>query len=371
MRKFAYTVGAPQTTEMVISRGIVKNPQDFELIPESSKKSKIFVFTDETVARLYGVEFESALRSQGYDTCLMVYPDGENTKTIGTYAEAVEKVISFGPDEGSVFISLGGGVICNFCGFIAATIHRGLTLIHIPTSLMAQCDAAISHKQALNGRTGKNLVGAYYSPHAVYVDVDVLNTLNERLLRDGMAEIIKHALGIGEKQVQYLLEAKEEFWGDSEFMQRVLLENISHKCEIVQKDPNEDAEGVILLYGHAIGHAIEFWSRGDLYHGESIGIGMVMSARIGELLGVSTKEFTQLHLNLMQKFKLPVYIPDNLSFEDFFKYCKFDKKSSASVIRMGLLKDVGILQKAGDDFHVEVPEEVLKEAFILTRKPNV
>ncbi|MBN2719354.1 MAG: iron-containing alcohol dehydrogenase, partial [Deltaproteobacteria bacterium] len=322
---FDYHIQIDQCTEMLMCRGLVAAPEHYPIIPRQSASSPVFVFTDETVSELYGNRFVSRLRGLGYNIHAIVLPDGEEAKTISNYVYLVERVLSRGVDERSVFISLGGGVVCNVCGFVASTIYRGLELIHIPTTLMAQCDAAISHKQAINGHFGKNMVGTYYSPSKVLVDVETLQTLNDRQIRDGYAEVIKHALSQDVDLANMLFSFEGDIRSLS-FLEKVIERNVMLKCELVRQDPKELNEAMVLQYGHTAGHPLEHLSGYTLYHGESVAIGMIFAARVAALLGACDDATVNSHYRLIRKFGLPTEIPREIQLSDFMEALKFNKR---------------------------------------------
>mmetsp|Transcript_7368 Transcript_7368/g.24274 ORF Transcript_7368/g.24274 Transcript_7368/m.24274 type:complete len:462 (+) Transcript_7368:89-1474(+) len=265
---YHFTTGAPVRTEVLVARGVVARPEDatFEIIPKSSASSPVFVFTDETVNSLYGERFVKGLTTLGYDVRKIVVPDGEDAKTLEVFSQLADHVLSVGIDKHSVLISLGGGAVANVCGFVASTLHRGVGLIHFPTTLLAQCDAAISHKQAVNAPHGKNLVGSYYAPLKIIVDPQVLETLEDWLLPDGFGEIVKHALC----QDSVLLRMLDDHDGDLldlDFLEKTVRRTIELKCEVIDVDPKEKREAVVLIYGHELGHAIETVSHGPFFFG--------------------------------------------------------------------------------------------------------
>ncbi len=361
--QYDFIAGKPELTQMLVGRGIFKDPSRIELIPSESASSPIFIFTDETVAPLYAIPLETKLKSYGYRTNLIVMKDGEESKSLNNYVKLTEKVLSLGVDEKSVFISVGGGVVCNVCGFIASTIYRGLDLVHLPTSLMAQCDAAISHKQAINGYLGKNMVGAYYSPRMVAVDVEALLTLDERLMKDGMAEVIKHALCKDEGYVDLLLKHQGDFIRDLDLLEEVIRRNVAHKCRLSKEDPKELSEGMVLQYGHTVGHPIEHLSGYSLYHGESVAIGMMVEVRVSRLLGVCGDDLVELHETLLRKFGLPVKVPKEISCADMLKTLRYNKRYLTEGTRMPLLSQAGQMWHVKGDYAIPVPTEVLIEAF--------
>ncbi len=366
-QEFRFEVGAPVVTRMVVGRGFVRDPNRLSLIPPESASSPIFVFTDETVHELYGRSLLEAMRNMGYDVHSIMLPDGEESKSLANYLYLVERVLSRGVDERSVFVSLGGGVVCNVCGFVASTIYRGLNLIHLPTTLMAQCDAAISHKQAINGQKGKNLIGSYYSPRLVAVDVEVLSTLSERLLRDGMAEVLKHALGQDPAYIDLLLSHPGDL-RDLDFLERVVRRNVDLKCELAQTDPKEVREAMVLQYGHTVGHAVEHLSGYSFYHGESVAVGMMVAARVARILGGCDDALVDLHETLIKKFQLPTTIPANIHSADIIDALRYSKKHLTEGTRMALLAGPGVLWQVDDDYAIPVSDQVLTEAIAASRE---
>lgn len=360
---YDFVTGEPKVARMVVGRGFVKDPTSIELIPAASASSPIFVFTDETVGELYGRHFIESLRGQGYNIHGIVLPDGEESKTLANFVYLVERVLSRGVDEASVFISLGGGVVANVCGFIASTIYRGLDLVHLPTSLMAQCDAAISHKQAINSHLGKNMVGAYYSPRLVAVDVETLSTLNERLIRDGMSEVVKHALGQDPEYVDFLMSYEGNFALDLDFLEAVVNRNIELKCILARDDPKELREAMVLQYGHTAGHPIEHLSGYQLYHGESVAIGMMIAARVSRILGGCKDDLVELHERIIKRFGLPITAPRSIIGQDMVNALKYNKRYLTEGTRMALLSGVGELWNVNDNYVIPVPDHVLLEAF--------
>jgi len=358
---FDYVIDKPQHTCITVGRGFVADPSRIHLIPPSSASSPIFVFTDETVAGLYGHRFRDRLESMGFNANLIVLPVGEESKSLTNYAYLVERVLRKGVDEQSVFISLGGGVVCNVCGFIASTIYRGLNLIHLPTTLMAQCDAAVSHKQGINGYQGKNMVGTYYSPKLVAIDVETLNTLPDRLLADGFAEIIKHAVGQDPDYVKLLL-AHNGTLRDLDFVEETIRRNVQLKCDLVMNDPKELAEGMILQYGHTVGHPVEHLSGYSLYHGEAVAVGMAVAARVSRLMGGCDAALVELQDELNRHFCLPSRIPRGIRSDDILSTMRFNKKFLTEGTRMALLRGVGRLWSENGDYAIPVSDRIVQEA---------
>jgi 3-dehydroquinate synthase len=273
----------------------------------------------------------------------------------------IEEVLAQGIDERSILISLGGGVVCNVSGFAAATLYRGIGLVHVPTTLMAQCDAAISHKQALNGARGKNLVGAYYAPQRILVDVDFLQTLTDRQLRDGLAEALKHALAQDPAYLAWFL-AQGRALRDPRFLEHVVRRNIELKCELMAGDPKERAAGLALQYAHNVAHAVEYLSGYGLMHGESVAIGMMVAARVSRILGACDEALVETHDRVLERYDLPRRVPASMRAADVIAAMRYDKKTLAEGVRMPLLAGVGALWRVDGDYAIPVPEPVLAEA---------
>jgi 3-dehydroquinate synthase len=353
-------------TCVALRRGLLEAPELAELIPDSSASSPVFVFTDETVHRLHGERFVEKLHRKGYDANVMILPDGEEAKTLSNYVYLVERVLSRGVDERSVFISLGGGVVCNVCGFVASTIYRGLDLVHVPTTVMSQCDAAVSHKHAMNGHRGKNMVGSYYPPRLVAIDVEVLRTLPPRLIRDGLAEVIKHALAQDPSYVEMLLSYEGDP-SDPDFLEEVVRRNVALKRNLLLLDPKEHREGVVLQYGHTFGHPVEHLSGYRLYHGESVAIGMMVAARVARLLGACGDDLVELHERVIGHFGLPTRAPESIRTMDVLDSLRFNKRHLTEGTRMALLTDVGKIWNVAGEHIIPVAEGVLSAAFESTR----
>ncbi len=364
---YQMSFGDNKETKILVGRGLVRNPLSIPVVPPSASSSPVFVFCDETVNSLYGRDFVSTLSRAGYNVRSIVLPDGEDSKSMANYLYLVERVLSKGVDERSVLVSLGGGVVCNVCGFVASTMYRGLDLVHLPTSLMAQCDAAISHKQGINGTRGKNLVGSYFPPKLIAVDIDVLSTLSNQLVSDGLSEVIKHALGQDASYADLLMNYAGKI-DDADFLERVVNRNIQLKCDLVRDDPKEEHGGMVLQYGHTVGHPIEHLSGYGLSHGQSVAIGMAVAARISHLMGACSRGVVQMHRDLLERFTLPHKVPSNIRASDIIDALQYNKKYLSEGTTMALLSDVGRLWKVDGKYAIPVCDEVIEQAVELCRE---
>lgn len=358
---YAFSTGQPSKTEIILQRGFVRHPQDLAFIPPESASSPIYVFTDPLVDEIYGAGFIGGLEAEGYDVHRVVLPHGEKAKTLETFTHCADLVINQGIDERSILISLGGGTVCNVCGFVASTLYRGIGLIHVPTTVMAQCDAAISHKQAVNASRGKNMVGSYYAPKRIVVDVDVLATLEDWLVPDGLAEVIKHGLAQDADLLEYLL-GHDGPVGDPDFLERVIRRNIELKCSLVSRDPHEKREGLVLHYGHTVGHAVEYLSSFELGHGHCVAIGMMAAARVGRLMGCSSDRVVDVHEQVLEHFGLPTKIPSRIEPDAIVEMMRYNKRYLVEGTRFALVADIGRLHRVEDDYAIPVPHQLLREA---------
>lgn len=358
---FQFQTGEPCITDVIVKQGLIKSLNECDVIAEDSRLSPHYLITDPTVGALYAARVLQAFQQLGYRMQMVVMPEGEASKTFSNYMHVCEQVLSLGIDEGSIIFSLGGGTVCNVAGFVAATLYRGIGLIHIPTTLMAQCDAAISHKQAINSLHGKNHIGSYYAPQKILVDIDVLATLADWLIEDGMAEAIKHALAQDQAYLNMFIEYDDDM-RDPDFLEFVVKRNIALKCELMAIDPKENREGLVLQYGHTIGHPLEYLLNYEVSHGQAISMGMVVASEVANRTGIATRSLTGVHVSVLQKYKLPTTIPHTVSVSKLLDSMRYNKKCRSTESRMALLSDIGVLGQCDGKYAVPVSNELLSDA---------
>ncbi|MBA4311251.1 MAG: 3-dehydroquinate synthase [Chlorobiaceae bacterium] len=318
--------------------------------------SKYFIITDSNVRRLYGNKFLKALQSHNVEAFIISVPAGEKSKTRKTKDQLENKLLKLNADRSSLIIALGGGVIGDLAGFVAATLLRGIPFIQIPTTLLSQVDSSIGGKVAVDHPLGKNLIGAFYQPKKVYIDVDTLKTLPVKEFRNGMAEIIKYSAILDNKLFSFLENNQSRITIHSASRQRraspqagggqaSLIHLIYRCCElkkmIVEKDERETGLRRILNFGHTIGHAIESLSYYKLSHGEAVAIGMVAEAKISAALGLlKQSEVVRLN-NLLQLYKLPTDIPSRMDRNKIVQLTYHDKKAQQGKVQYTLLNKIG------------------------------
>ncbi|MDF1795241.1 MAG: 3-dehydroquinate synthase [Coxiellaceae bacterium] len=314
--------------------------QQTEFFQPYQNFSAYLIVTDEAVAPLY---LEAALAQLPSDKSHHIeIPDGEKHKNIHSYQHIIDYLITHQFDRDSCIITLGGGVITDLGGFVAATYLRGIHLINIATSLLAQVDASIGGKTAINHSAAKNMIGAFYAADAVLIDTACLQTLDQRQFNNGMAEVIKAACI---KDADFFTWLNQNQLAIQQLQPDALQYMINHalqiKQHIVEADPYEKGERRLLNFGHTLGHAIEKSSNYQLLHGEAVSIGMMMAADISQQrCHLPLQHYSQLQ-QLLTKWQLPVTLPENIESAALLHSLKLDKKSSNGHIKMILLEKIG------------------------------
>jgi 3-dehydroquinate synthase len=303
---------------------------------------KIGVVTNAKVGRLYGNTIVRNLRQNGFDPLILQVPDGEQYKSLIWAGRLYDRLIQKKFERSSALIALGGGVIGDLAGFVAATYQRGIPFVQVPTTLVSQVDASIGGKTAVNHKRGKNLIGAFYQPRLVYSDVESLESLPDRDLRSGLAEVVKYGVIADESFFAFLetnsnrILAKEQ---DS--LLRVVKRSSEIKAMVVQQDEREGGLRRILNYGHTIGHALEtVTGYRKLTHGEAISIGMVYAARLAERLELCGSAVVNRQVALLAAFGLPVTLPKIRS-ADILDCMERDKKVKDGKIHFVLADRIG------------------------------
>jgi len=290
------------------------------------------IISDTNVGPRFANRVKRSLTSAGFKPRLITIPAGEKSKTLKQVGAISEQMIAAGLDRQSFVIGLGGGVIGDISGFVAAIYHRGIPHIQIPTTLLAMVDSSIGGKTGVNTADGKNLIGAVHQPSLVIDDVDVLKTLPPREFNQGFAEVIKHAI-IADAKMFKQLQSWET--GSPLALQQLVCRNIKIKSKIVAKDERDrTGERALLNFGHTVGHAIE---RAGNYrkflHGEALSLGIVAACAVSiKRAGLPPRQRDAV-IDLLQRFELPTSLPKNFPREKIFNALKFDKKFEGGKIR--------------------------------------
>ena len=312
-----------------------------ELSALEVEQKRLCIITDSTVERLYGKDLQAQLSGICKKVVLFSFPAGESSKTLDTVRKAYEFLIQEGFDRKDLLLALGGGVTGDLTGFVAATYLRGVDYVQIPTTLLAQADSSIGGKTGVDFDSYKNMVGAFKMPRLVYMNVSVLQTLEERQFYAGFAEIMKHGLIKDEAFYLWLLDNMYEICDrNPETLKEMVFRSCLVKKQVVEKDPEEKGERALLNFGHTIGHAVEKLKDFRLLHGECVSIGMAAAARISQKRGQISEEQVKDIVDVILAYRLPVLV-DGLLMDEILDVTAKDKKMDAGKIKFVLLEKIG------------------------------
>lgn len=325
-----------------IGTGLLDNPN---LIAPQRSASRHALVTNEIVWPLYGAPYLQQLQEAGLDIFPIVLPDGEIHKDWPALNRIFDALLENHCDRKTTLIALGGGVIGDITGFAAATYQRGVPFIQIPTTLLAQVDSSVGGKTAINHPRGKNMIGAFYQPRRVLADTNTLKTLPDREFKSGLAEVIKYGAGLDAAFFDWLeVNIHALLQRDSSVLTYAIQRSCTIKAQIVAADERETAkEGgrALLNLGHTFGHAIETaLGYGQWLHGEAVGCGMALAARLSEQAGYLSVNDASRIVQLIESAGLPVTWPD-ISPETMLEHMSRDKKNESGAIRLILLKSIG------------------------------
>ncbi|HET6546708.1 MAG TPA: 3-dehydroquinate synthase, partial [Rhodanobacteraceae bacterium] len=316
------------------------------------------VVSNETVAPLYLERVQAGL--DGLTQAALILPDGEAHKTLASAARIFDALAALGAGRDATVIALGGGVVGDLAGFAAATWMRGVALVQMPTTLLAMVDSSVGGKTAVNLPQGKNLVGAFHQPQAVFADTDTLTTLPARELRAGFAEIVKCA-AIGDAAWFAGLEADVEALNarNRAAVAATIEAGCRHKAGVVARDECEHGERALLNFGHTFAHALEAESAyAGLLHGEAVAVGMVLAARLATLLGRAPATDAGRLAVLLHRFGLPTTLSANCEPDALIEHMRLDKKSLGGRLRLILWRGVGRAEIV-DDVEVAAIRKIL------------
>ena len=302
--------------------------------------SGMVLITDTIVHRLYGRGVLATLKATGKKVSLFTLPTGERAKSLSTVERGYKFMLANNVDRKCLICALGGGVVGDTAGFIAASYLRGIDYLQLPTTLLAQVDSSLGGKVGVNFKGKKNMVGSFYQPTAVIADVALLQSLPPAEMRHGMAEVIKYAIAMDEGLYR-ILERKEDSVFSAAELKDIVLRCCRLKAGIVEIDETEKTgQRAILNFGHTVGHALEAVSRFKGNHGEAVAVGIVAAAKISQRLGILNPESVQAIQGLLAKFELPTSCP-GVSPDALIDAIRFDKKTTLGQTRWVLAKGIG------------------------------
>lgn len=310
-------------------------------LKEIDLSGKAVIITDTTVRGLYAETLSKSLADAGFEVTTLELPAGEEQKSLETAGRLYDGISGAYAERTTPVLALGGGVIGDLAGFVAATYMRGVPLIQVPTTLLAQVDSSIGGKTAVDHGQLKNTIGVFYQPRLVIADIDTLQTLPGDELTNGMAEVIKHAAIRSRDLFDFLDDNVDtDRVLNAAVLEKIILENIRIKAEVVEKDEKESGLRAILNFGHTVGHAVESVSGFRLKHGQAVAIGMVAEAKISSRMGLLDEGDVVSLERVIKKAGLPVKMPE-LSVPEVMQVMRHDKKVSQEKIRFVLLKSIG------------------------------
>lgn len=323
-----------------------------EYIKKYTSSNKLLLVSNDTVFPIYGEKVVENLKASGFQIQTAILPDGEDYKNIECFKTILDKAIDFKLERKDSIVALGGGVIGDMTGFAAASYLRGINLIQIPTTLLSQVDSSIGGKVGINHAKGKNLIGAFYQPKCVLIDVLTLNTLDNRNLKNGLGEVLKYAF------IEKSCNLKTELLDFYQFLDlnkeqiynlepKIIIKMIAYCCKlkaaVVEQDEKESGLRAILNLGHTTGHALELCGNyTQISHGEGVAIGIIAAFRLSKELNLIDEDVMLTAENLIKKYELPHLIPNNFNIEDIIDGMKRDKKVIDSKVRFILpVKEIG------------------------------
>lgn len=339
--KLSLTKKTNHSYEICIGKGILDRAA--MVIAKSNLARRYVVIADSTVAALYGEKVMSMLKDAGLSADIMEFPAGEESKTPETVVSISRRLVELGADRETALIALGGGVTGDIVGFAASLYMRSIPYIQIPTTLLAQVDSSVGGKTGIDLPEGKNLLGAFYQPRFVFIDLQFLQSLPSQEIKNGLAEIVKYGI-IDDVDLFSLLERDGEklVEGDMELLQNVVEQACKIKKSIVEIDEQDRGMRRILNFGHTLGHALEAQSAYTMSHGNAVSLGMIAAGRISEKRGHLGAAERQRIERLVRSLGLPTVIPDTMDTTGILRHMQRDKKRQNNELHFVLLKKIGM-----------------------------
>lgn len=348
---------AERSYPIYIGQDLLSQP---DLLQKHIKGKEVLIVTNETIAPLYLKQVESLL--SGYQQDSVILPDGETFKNLDVLNQIFDKLLAAKFSRQVTLIALGGGVIGDMAGFAAACYQRGVPFIQVPTTLLSQVDSSVGGKTAVNHALGKNMIGAFYQPQCVLADTNTLNTLDDRQLASGLAEVIKYGLINDAAFFEWLEDNISALMRrDPEALAYAIERSCQDKADLVAKDETEQGVRALLNLGHTFGHAIETgMGYGTWLHGEAIATGMLMAADLSARQGWMQHAEVQRIQAIFERVGLPVTGPETMTTEQYMTLMSVDKKVQDGVIRLILMQGIG-QAVISDDYDMTKLQETLSQ----------
>jgi 3-dehydroquinate synthase len=346
--------------DIVIKEGVLA--QVAREVKNEGLAYRFAIITDKTVEYLYGKKLYEDFLNHDLLADIIAFPAGEKYKNRETKAWIEDRMLENNFARDSAVIALGGGVVGDMAGYVAATYTRGLPYVQIPTTLVACVDSSIGGKTAVDTPHGKNLIGSFHQPWRVYIDVETLSTLDEKEIREGLAEVIKYGVISDDSLFSYVENNLDKIFSyDHQALTHIVRRGCEIKARVVERDERESDLRKILNFGHTIGHAVENLSDYTVSHGQAISIGMVAEGELALEMGLWKKEEQERLTALLEKAGLRTSLPDGSDIQDIIKTMKLDKKSRTGRIEMVLPETIGGMSRTQDGYAHKMDESFIEK----------
>lgn len=358
--KVSFTPIRSGSYDVVIGEGFLKNGRLVGLLPPADR---YVIITDSIVKKLYGLTLLRELRRRGLKVEMLSFPAGEKSKSQTVKTKLEYKLLKLGCGRDTLIIALGGGVTGDLAGFTAATYLRGVSYVQIPTTFLAMVDSSVGGKTAINTPYGKNMIGAFWQPQKVFVDLNYLDTLPRNHLINGLIEAVKMFLTSNRAMFRHVSGNLDGLLRkNKDILRKIIAEAVAVKARIVSRDPSETGERMILNFGHTVGHGLEFLSGFQLMHGFAVGLGILAEAKIAELLGyLDAGEYREIK-EFFTKLGVSHRPLKRIKAANLIKILAADKKARSGRPRYVILRRIGEAVKINGRFVLPVDDAILIKA---------
>ncbi|MBC8088430.1 MAG: 3-dehydroquinate synthase [Phycisphaerae bacterium] len=345
-----------------VQRGLL--PFLSQHVSDAAPAHRYVVVIDETVLTCHGDKLRGGFPSDR--TLVLTVPPGEREKSRERWAALTDDILQWGAGRDTTIVAVGGGVVCDLAGFVAATFMRGVPVVQVPTTLLAMVDASVGGKTGVDTGAGKNLVGAFHNPSAVIIDPDVLTTLPSPVFRSGLAEMIKHGVLASREYFDAMLSALPKLAAPdgavADELPALIAQSVAIKAAVVARDEREGGLRQTLNFGHTIAHALELQFNYSMLHGDAVAIGMVVEAEIAERLSIAEAGTVNVVQRAVGAAGLPLSVPASVNLDDVLSATLGDKKSRGGLARYALPTRIGEMTVGDGSWSVAVDNNVVAQA---------
>lgn len=334
--------------------------------------NRYIIITDDSVKKLFGDKLYKHLKAKNFPVELISFKPGEKFKNEATKTKLDHQILAKKCGRDSMILALGGGVVGDMAGFVAATYMRGIPYIHIPTSLLAMVDSSIGGKVGIDTPYGKNLLGAFWHPQAIIADMDCLTNLPQGQIINGLMEALKIFLTYDKGAFNHMQKnvgtLTKNAGKNPDLLKKIILRAMELKAGVIERDEHEANERMVVNWGHTIGHAIEFLSEYKLLHGYAVALGILVEAKISQLSGILSEKHYQIIEKTLADFGIKKSEIKKYSAEKILEKTLMDKKNHNGKVKYVLLKKIGKVKKSGGKFGHYVDEKIVKQALAYFKK---